>query len=126
MNMPRKIIVNPQTISNAPVVFAEGVAKLNYSPNISRVSFFQLDQSNSADEEELRNVVLTLAIPTHALVELCVNILMGMRANMDQLEGVSRKQIDHTFKMLRDIQPGKPAEENRAAKESPRLSKKRY
>lgn len=99
----RKITVNKETLSKAPIVFAEGVAALNYSPNISRLSFFQIDPASNETEEQ-RNVVLTLAVPTHALVEMCINIVAGLKANLEQVESVGRNQHEQIFKLLRNVQ----------------------
>jgi len=99
----RKITVNKETLSKAPSVFAEGVAALNYSPTISRLSFFQIDPASN-EREEQRNVVLTLAIPTHALVEMCINTLAGLKANLEQVESIGRNQHDQVFKLLRNVQ----------------------
>lgn len=87
---------------NTPELFTDGISQLLMGFPISKLTFHSVvTPSESPEQIEQRKAVLSLAISTPVLLELCRNILFAAQSSLDQLsEGGTR--IDAQIRKIMD------------------------
>lgn len=87
---------------NLPIVFADGVTKVNVTFPNSKITFHVVSGTEGAAEGEIehRTNVVQLNLPTHVLLKLCRGILAGSIENqgsiddaIDNVKGEIRKTL---------------------------------
>lgn len=104
MNTPLKVVTIPGSSESAPSLFVDGVAEMNFGGSVCKLSFHQIANTSLSAQTETRKIVMNVSIPTHALVELCVNVLGSMSLHKDQLKELIDSQNKKTFDMLSKVQ----------------------
>lgn len=93
----RKIEIVPGSTESAEIVFFDGAAGVQIGPAVSRVHFYHVVTTGEVSDKEVRKVTMSLAIPTAALVELCVNTIGAVGVNADGLRTAITTQTDLMF-----------------------------
>ncbi len=75
-------------------LFVDGFEGILLGPALSKVGFHQVINVDSDSGKKQRRVVLTLAMPTHTLIEFCQRFLKHVQQNETELKESLAGQIE--------------------------------
>lgn len=85
---------------NMPEIFTDGISQLLMGFPISKVTFHSVVTApDSAEQVEQRKAVLSLAMSTPVLLELCRNVLFAAQSSLDELSESGTK-VDSQIKKI--------------------------
>ena len=90
-------VVVEGSAESAMTLYVDGNVGAALGPGVSKLHFHQVVGATK-EGGELRKVVLTLTMPTAALVELCRNALGAISSNSQALQSAYEQQIQVIFK----------------------------
>lgn len=95
-----EVDVEPGSIEQAPQQFYDGIVGVAISPSVSKVHFHQVTATDLEKKIEHRKVLLTAVLPTSALIEFCVNTIVGLSSNSDVLQGQLEQHSAKVIEMI--------------------------
>lgn len=89
---------------NMPEIFTDGVAQLLMGYPISKLTFHSVVTSpDSSSQIEQRKGILSLAMSTPVLLELCRNVLIAAQSSLDELSEGGTKIDSQIRKIMEGV-----------------------